>query len=281
MNTQKPKINLAELHNLKHLLRNHKLNTVCENAKCPNISDCFNKKRATFLIMGNVCTRNCKFCNIGSMNKEFLALDPKEPLNIANVSKKMKLKHVVITSVTRDDLEDEGASHFAKIIKELKDKIPDATIEVLTPDFNGKTALIDIVTKAKPNIFNHNLETVERLTPIIRDRAKYRQSLNVLKYIAQKNIITKSGIMLGLGESIEEIENTIKDLKSVNVQIITIGQYYAPSNKHFPVKKLYTSDEFKKIELMGKEIGIKHVYSGANVRSSYMAEETFDDLRNT
>ena len=276
--TNKPRINLAKLHELKSLLRKHELNTVCENAKCPNINDCFNKKRATFLIMGNICTRNCKFCNIGKTIQKPIKLDPNEPLNIANASKKMLLKHVVITSVTRDDLKDEGANHFAKTINELKKQMPQSTIEVLCPDFNNKKALLDIVINAKPDIFNHNLETVERLTPNIRDKAKYKQSLNVLKYIYEQKLITKSGIMLGLGETLEEIEKTIQDLKDVGVKIITIGQYYAPSNKHYPVKKLYTKDEFKEIELIGKKIGINYIYSNANVRSSYMAEEAFTAL---
>lgn len=259
---------------MKSLLKEAKIPTVCEEAKCPNRFICFEKKTATFLALGRYCTRKCSFCDI-AFSSTPSEPDKKEPKKIAALAKTLSLKHIVITMVTRDDLPDLGASHIAEIIEETKTQNPDAKIEVLTSDFQGKTALVDIILKAKPDIFNHNIETTRSLTPKIRCKATYTTSLNVLRYIKQKDssILVKSGFMVGLGETAEEIKNTIIDLKSVNCDIITIGQYLKPSNKCIDVKKYLSPDDFKKYEEFGRSIGVKHMLCDPFVRSSFNAEK--------
>lgn len=261
---------------VRSILKDKCLNTVCEAARCPNKAECYAKNTATFLIMGNICTRNCRFCNIAGGHP--VPLDTKEPQNIAFAIKELGLKYAVITSVTRDDLSDEGAEHFAKTILETKKLIPDIKIEVLTPDFSGRTELIDIVAKAAPDVFNHNIETVKELYPLARPMAKYERSLDFLKYVKQTypDITTKSGMMVGLGETPEQIEATFKDLAEF-CDIVTVGQYMRPSKLHLDVVKYYTEDDFSKIKKLAFECGIKKIIASGLVRSSYKAFETYSE----
>ncbi len=259
---------------VRELLKDLELNTVCASARCPNSCECYGKNRATFLIMGPNCSRSCTFCAVDKQRPAPLEKD--EPQRVAEAVKRLKLKHAVITSVTRDDLPDEGANHFKETILEIK-KLNNCTIEVLTPDFNGKKDLISIVADAGPDIFNHNIETIQRLYLTIRPEANYQQSLDVLNFVHSKykNILTKSGIMLGLGESIKEVIETIKNLADANVQILTIGQYLSPSTKHQKVMEYIHPDIFDEIGAKAKELGFKHVSSAPFVRSSYNAEDVF------
>jgi len=269
----KKKIRLSGLHEVKKILRGSGLNTVCEEARCPNIDECFSKKTATFMIMGDICTRACRFCNVTNGNPS--ALDKEEPQRLAETARSMGLRHVVVTSVTRDDLLDGGSEHFSKTILEVKKALPTVSIEVLTPDFKGDTACIDIVLKAKPDIFNHNIETVKSLSKEIRPQADYERSLFVLKYASSRGSVVKSGFMLGLGEEEEEIYQTMKHLKEAGVSILTVGQYFNPSGVSWPVKKYYDETFFNKLKEHGKALGFNYVFSGIYVRSSYMAEEVF------
>jgi lipoic acid synthetase len=258
------------------IIREEKLNTVCTEASCPNKGKCFAEGTATFLILGPNCTRNCKFCNIksGGVSPEDLT----EAERVAEAAYKMELSYVVITSVTRDDLEDKGAAAFARTIIAVRKKIPNARIEVLTPDFGGDKNLLKIVLDEKPDVFNHNIETVKRLTPLIRSGAVYQRSLSILKMAKEidHSIITKSGIIVGLGETKEEIIETIKDLAECGVQRLTIGQYLQPSREHYPVQKFYTPEEFDELKNEAVKIGIKWVLSAPFVRSSYMAQSEID-----
>ncbi|HGE69614.1 TPA: lipoyl synthase [Candidatus Poribacteria bacterium] len=256
------------------------LNTVCQSAVCPNIAECFAKGTATFMILGNICTRNCRFCAIESGKP--LPIDDDEPRRLALAVKEMGLKHVVITSVTRDDLPDGGASHFAKTINELHKNLSYATIEVLTPDFKGDESALSIVLKSKPDIFNHNVETVPRLYPKVRPMADYDRSLSVLEKAKKidPQIYTKSGIMIGLSETRSEISQVLKDLIAVGCDIITIGQYLSPSNLHVRIHEYISPEVFKDIEYEARELGFSYVASGPFVRSSFNAEEAFEFLRN-
>ena len=253
-------------------LRKNKLNTVCEEAKCPNRLECYSNKTATFLALGKDCTRACGFCDIDFAKKP-KAPEEDEPLRIAKSVKDLGLKHVVITMVARDDLPDQGASHIATIILTIRKENPNATIEVLTSDFSGNEKALDTVLNAKPEIFNHNIETVRRLSPRIRHKASYERTLSVLKYVKSqgKAPFLKSDIMVGLGESYSEVEETIFDLHQAGCQIITIGQYLQPNKNKLLVKSFVHPDEFKKYEAYGKKIGVKHLYAGPFVRSSYNA----------
>ncbi len=251
--------------------------TVCEEAHCPNIGECWSAGTATFMIMGETCTRGCKFCAVKS-SKNPSPLDPSEPLRLARAIKKLGLTYVVLTSIDRDDLEDQGAKHFAESIKLIREFNPNTRIEVLTPDFQGIVTLILTVANAMPDVFGHNLETVRRLTPKVRDRrATYDQSLKVLHLVKQTypNMITKSGLMVGLGETKEELVEAMEDLRAINVDILTIGQYLQPSQQHFPLKKYYTPYEFKELQQIGEQMGFKKVFAGPLVRSSYRAAEVF------
>ncbi|MCX6113098.1 MAG: lipoyl synthase [Proteobacteria bacterium] len=249
----KKKIRLSGLHEVKKILRGSGLHTVCEEARCPNIDECFSKKTATFMIMGDVCTRACRFCNV--THGKPMVLDKNEPIRIAEAASSMGLKHVVITSVTRDDILDGGAEHFYKTITETRKALPSVSIEVLTPDFKGNTECIDIVLKAKPDVFNHNIETVKRLSKDIRPQADYERSLSVLKHASSGGFIVKSGFMLGLGEENDEIYQTMKDLRDAGVSILTVGQYFNPSGKSWSVKKYYEEDFFNKLKDYGKMLG--------------------------
>ena len=263
---------------VRSILKNKCLNTVCEAARCPNKAECYAKNTATFLILGNICTRNCRFCNISGGEPK--PVDKQEPIKVAQAIKELDLKYAVITSVTRDDLPLQGADIFAQVISETRKHVPDIKIEVLTPDFEGIEDLIDIVTDAKPDVFNHNIETVKRLYPKARPLAQYKRSLEFLKHIKDrdKTMITKSGLMVGLGETFDELEQTFSDLKSVGCDIVTVGQYMQPSKKHLEVEKYYTQDDFKIIEELAHKAGIKQIIASGLVRSSYRAFETYETI---
>ena len=261
----------SRLHEVKAILRSRGLHTVCESARCPNIGECFSKPTATFMILGDVCTRTCGFCSIDKRAAPLL-VDPHEPLNIAITAKEMGLRHVVITSVSRDDLPDGGAGQFALTIKAIKDNISGILVEVLTPDFNGDDQALSIVLEARPDIFNHNLETVPSLYPKVRPQADYRRSLEVIKRAKRPGILTKSGIMVGLGESAGEVKALLEDLLAIGCDAVTIGQYLRPTRENLEVVEYVEPDVFKEYEEFGRAIGFRHVYSGPFVRSSYNAE---------
>lgn len=249
------------------------LNTVCKEAKCPNLGECYKKRTATFMIMGSQCTRNCRFCNV--TNGKPQNLDINEPENVAKAVKELGLSHAVITSVTRDDLEDCGASHFAKTIEAVKSLNPDTTVEVLIPDLKGIKENLDIVIKANPDVINHNVETVERLYDTVRPEAIYKRSIDVLKYVKEvaPHILTKTGIMVGLSESDEEVFKVMDDVLKVGCDIFTIGQYLRPSNKHIEVYEYVTPEKFEEYRVVGVEKGFKYIASSPLVRSSYNAQE--------
>jgi len=256
------------------LLDELKLHTVCESAKCPNHWECWEKGTATFMIAGDRCTRACGFCAVSTAKP--LALEADEPLRVAEATRRMKLKHVVITAVARDDLKDGGAEHFRQTIEAVRELNPEIVIEVLVPDFNERDASIENVLAANPHIFNHNLETVRRLTPEVRHRATYDRSLGVLAKVKAKRgdtIYTKSGIMLGLGEREEEISTAMQDLRAAKCDILTLGQYLQPSLKHLPVIEFVTPEKFAEYKVRAEEMGFVHVASGPMVRSSYHADE--------
>jgi lipoic acid synthetase len=257
----------------KALISDLRLHTVCEEAQCPNRWECWSSGTATFMIAGERCTRACGFCAVTTA-KPF-ALDPEEPQRVGEAVRRMKLKHVVITAVARDDVKDGGALHFAETIRAIRALDPAVAIEVLTPDFKGQDEPLQTVVDAKPDIFNHNIETVERLTPVVRSRAKYRLSLAVLKRVKEisPTMVTKSGIMLGLGETEPEILQAMDDLREQGTEVLTIGQYLRPSPQHLPVVDYVHPDKFKAYETMAYEKGFVHVSSGPLVRSSYHAGE--------
>lgn len=269
---KRPIIDTDKTRTVRRILKAKCLNTVCENARCPNKNECYTKNTATFLIMGNNCTRNCRYCNISCNRPE--QLDVEEPLHVAEAVKDLGLKYAVITSVTRDDLPDGGAEHFANCIYEIRKISPDTKIEILTPDFKGAKHSLDTIIKAHPDVFNHNIETVRRAFKTSRPQGDYDCSLEVLKYVKDNSdIITKSGLMIGLGETFEDIEETLIDLKNVGCDILTIGQYIQPSKSHLEVSKYYTPDEYDRLKLLAEKIGIKHYQIGPLVRSSYRASE--------
>lgn len=269
---KRPIINTDTTKNVRHILKNHCLNTVCENARCPNKNECYTKNTATFLIMGNNCTRNCRYCNISCAKPEPLNFD--EPIQVAQAVKDLGLKYSVITSVTRDDLPDGGAEHFANCIYEIRKISPTTKIEILTPDFKGDANALNTIINAHPNVFNHNIETVRELFKTARPQGDYQRSLNVLNYIkVNSDIPTKSGLMVGLGESFEQIEETLNDLKNVGCDMLTIGQYIQPSKEHLDVVKYYTLEEFEGLQKLAQKIGFKHYQINPLVRSSYMAAE--------
>ena len=263
----------------KELITKANLNTVCESASCPNIGECWDKGHATVMILGDVCTRKCGFCNIKSGAPS--DIDILEPYRLAKAISQLNLRHVVITSVDRDDLKDGGANQFVKSIYEIKKLCRNITIEVLTPDFQRKEGALAQIVNAKPDVFNHNLETISRLYKNVRRGASYNHSLNLLKKAKKlsSSIFTKSGIMVGLGEKIEEIETLLKDLRKADVDFVTIGQYMQPSKDHLPVIKYYTIEEFKKIENIAYNMGFLLVSSSPLTRSSYHADDDFHKLK--
>jgi lipoyl synthase len=254
---------------VKHVVAENQLNTICTSGNCPNIGECWNSGTATFMILGDICTRACKFCATKT-GKPFPP-DPDEPLRLAQSIKKMQLKHCVITSVDRDDLTDGGASFWAETIKQIKVMNPFTTIETLIPDFDGNTESLQMIIDAGPNVISHNIETVRRLTPVIRTKARYERSLTVLKYISEKGIIAKSGMMLGLGESEDEIIQAIRDLYKTGCKILTLGQYLQPGSGHMEVVKYITPERFNEFRLLSLEIGFSRVESNPLVRSSFHA----------
>ncbi|MBI5237651.1 MAG: lipoyl synthase [Deltaproteobacteria bacterium] len=256
---------------VKVLLRKRRLHTVCESARCPNIGECFSKPTATFMILGAVCTRRCGFCGVDKLAM-LSAVDPDEPRNIALTAKELSLKHVVITSVTRDDISDGGASQFALTIRAIKDTIPAISIEVLTPDFKGDLIALKLVLDARPDIFNHNLETVPSLYSVVRPQADYMRSLGVLEAARDSGVRTKSGIMAGLGETKEEVKTLLRDLFAVGCSAVTIGQYLRPTKESLDVREYVRPEVFDEYREYGLSIGLKYVYSGPFVRSSYNAE---------
>jgi len=256
---------------VNNIVKEHGLHTICSSGRCPNMSECWNKGTATFMISGEICTRSCKFCN--TLTGRPLPLDPSEPAKIAESIHLMNLKHAVVTSVDRDDLPDGGAYHWAATIEAIRKTNPDTTLEVLIPDFDGKTELLDIVIAQKPNIISHNLETVRRLTPSIRTKAKYDISLKVLSYIHSQGIIAKTGIMVGLGETEEEVLTLMDDALATGCSILTIGQYMQPSRKNIQVSEYITPAKFEEYKNTGLQKGFRIVESAPLVRSSYCAEK--------
>ena len=273
---RKPETRFESVTALQRDLRKRHLHTVCESARCPNIHECFHRGTATFMILGNLCTRGCGFCAVpkGSPEKSQFTLDPEEPLHVAEMAMKMDLRYVVITSVNRDDLADGGSAHFAEAVREVKRLLPAARVEALTPDFRGDTDAVARVLDAGPDVFNHNLETVQRLYARVRPQANYRQSLDVLAFARghRPDVLTKSGLMVGLGEQPGEVERLLGDLRGSDVDVATIGQYLQPARRNLKVAGYVTPEQFAAYRGFGLSIGFRMVFSGPFVRSSYMAE---------
>ena len=261
----------------KRIVESHCLHTICSSGRCPNMGECWGQGTATFMIGGNICTRSCKFCN--TQTGRPLPLDPQEPTHVAESVRLMKLSHAVVTSVDRDDLPDLGAAHWTRTIREIRRLNPDTTIEVLIPDFQGRRELVEQVIEACPDIISHNMETVRRISPLVRSAARYDTSLGVIHQIAASGITTKSGIMVGLGETPAEVEELMDDLRAVGCQIMTIGQYLQPSHRHYPVAEYVTPAQFKRYEETGLAKGFTQVESGPLVRSSYHAEKSLRHLK--
>lgn len=261
----------------KRIVESHCLHTICSSGRCPNMGECWGRGTATFMIGGNICTRSCKFCN--TQTGRPLPLDPQEPTHVAESVQLMKLSHAVVTSVDRDDLPDLGAAHWAQTIREIRRLNPETTIEVLIPDFQGRKDLVEQVIEARPDIISHNMETVRRISPLVRSAARYDTSLEVIRQIAASGITAKSGIMVGLGETPAEVEELMDDLRAAGCQIMTIGQYLQPSHRHYPVAAYVTPEQFKRYEETGLAKGFTQVESGPLVRSSYHAEKSLRYLK--
>ena len=261
----------------KRIVESHCLHTICSSGRCPNMGECWGRGTATFMIGGGICTRSCKFCNTPTGRP--LPLDPDEPAHVAESVRLMKLTHAVITSVDRDDLPDLGAAHWAHTIREVCRVNPDTTIEVLIPDFQGREELVAQVIEACPDILAHNMETIRRISPLVRSAARYETSLQVLRQIAGSGIKAKSGIMVGLGETPDEVEELMDDLLQAGCRIMTIGQYLQPSHRHYPVAEYVTPEQFKQYKEIGLRKGFDQVESGPLVRSSYHAEQSFRNLK--
>ncbi|MBM3784353.1 MAG: lipoyl synthase [Acidobacteria bacterium] len=264
------------VHLLKRELRQRQLHTVCESARCPNIHECFHRGAATFMILGNLCTRGCGFCSVpkGSPAKKEFVLDALEPAHVGDMARRMNLRYVVITSVNRDDLPDGGSQHWAETVRAVRKALPEAKIEVLTPDFCGDMDAVARVLDSGPDVFNHNMETIARLYKRVRPQADYRQSLDVLAFARKyrPDVLTKSGMMAGLGEDSTEVEELLRDLRGSGVHVATIGQYLQPSRRNLPVAEYVTPERFEAYRAYGMEIGFQMVFSGPFVRSSYMAD---------
>lgn len=269
--------NAPHYANVSHIVKDHALHTICASGRCPNQNECWSRGTATFMVMGDICTRGCKFC--ATTTGKPLPLNPKEPENVAESIHLMGLKHCVITSVDRDDLPDAGAEHWAKIVTAIREKNPDTTIELLIPDFDGREELIDRVINAKPDIIGHNIETCRSMTPKVRSKATYDTSLKVLKHIADKGMICKSGMMVGIGETDEEVIETMKDLRAAGCNIFTIGQYLRPTRAHYPVDRYVHPDTFEMYKQKGLEMGFDYIASAPMVRSSYLADKAISAVR--
>jgi lipoyl synthase len=279
---RKSRTNWSSLNRLKNGLRSKNLHTVCESARCPNIHECFHRGAATFMILGNYCTRGCGFCSVpkGNPSKRDMRLDPAEPANVARMAAEMNLKYVVITSVNRDDLDDGGSRHFAETVREVRAALPEARVEVLTPDFCGDLAAVARVLDAGPHVFNHNMETVPRLYARVRPQAAYQQSLDVLAFAKRSSgALVKSGFMVGLGESPEEVEALLRDLRASGTDVATIGQYLQPTRRNLKVAEYVEPAQFDAYRDYGLGLGFKAVFSGPLVRSSYMADEVSEEAR--
>ncbi len=270
----------ATVRGRMQLLSEFKVNTVCQQAKCPNLSSCFKNLQFTFMILGNICTRNCSFCAVAQSKKNTLNLDENEPYRISQMAKILNLKFAVITSVTRDDLSDGGAAQFVKTIELIHSIDKDIKIEVLIPDFSGNIASLKAVIDARPSILAHNIETAKRLYKTLRPKASYQASLDILKKTKEisSSLVTKSSLILGLGETEDEVIYTMEDLRCSQCDILTLGQYLAPSDKHYPVKEFISIEQFQRYRRIGLELGFKVVLSGPKVRSSYQAEEVLAEL---
>ena len=273
---RKPHTNFQSVQSLKNDLRRLKLHTVCESARCPNMHECFHRGAATFMILGNLCTRGCSFCSVpkGSPAKREFSLDADEPTNVAHMAQEMGLRYVVLTSVNRDDLDDGGSHHFAETVRHVREALPEARIEVLTPDFCGDLDAVARVLDAGPHVFNHNMETVERLYRKVRPQANYRQSLLVLEFAKKHRpeVLTKSGLMAGLGETEEEVQRVLDDLRASSTEVATIGQYLRPTRLNMEVAEYVPEERYERWRAYGLDIGFKMVFAGPFVRSSYMAE---------
>ena len=259
------------------IVREHSLHTICSSGRCPNKAECWSKRTATFMILGDICTRGCRFC--ATKTGIPLAPDASEPQKVAESVRLMGLRHVVVTSVTRDDLSDGGARHWAAVVEAIRKENPDATIELLIPDLDARADLIEIVAASKPDIIGHNIETVERLTPLVRARAKYRTSMRALEIISASGAVSKSGLMVGLGESDDEVLQTLRDLRDVGVEIVTLGQYLRPSLEHYPVAAYITPEKFEWYRTQALEMGFSYCASAPMVRSSYLADAALESVR--
>lgn len=260
---------------VQNSIREFKLNTVCEEAKCPNRTHCYARGTLTFQILGDTCTRSCGFC-AEKFGGPFGPIDPTEPSRVVEAARRLQLKHVVITSPARDDRDDDGAGQFAAVVRKFRDELPQVTVEILTPDFRAKPECLKMVFESRPDIFNHNIETVRRLTPKVRSKATYDRTLRVLFLAAQSGLMTKSGIMVGHGETREELVETFRDLRDVHCQMLTLGQYLPPSAHHLPVSRFYSPEEFDALRQEALQCGLVDVAAGPLVRSSYHADETIN-----
>ena len=267
----------ADSAEVEQIVEGRCLHTICSSGMCPNKAECWSRRTATFMILGDICTRNCRFC--ATTTGRPLPPDEQEPDKVAESVKQMGLKHVVITSVTRDDLDDHGAAIWARTVEAVRRENPESTIELLISDMDARPELLDVVLASRPDIVGHNIETVERLTPEVRSRAKYRTSLQTLKYIADSGAVTKSGLMLGLGESEEEILQTLRDLREAGVSIVTLGQYLRPTKEHYPVKAYITPEKFEEYRLAALDMGFSYCASAPLVRSSYLADAALDAVK--
>lgn len=267
----------AAFAGVQRIVREHNLHTICSSGKCPNQAECWSRRTATFMILGEVCTRSCRFCATRTGRPD--AVDENEPREVARSVKLMQLRHVVVTSVTRDDLPDGGAGHWAATVRAIREENPDATIELLIPDLDARPDLLDTVLASEPDIIGHNIETVERLTPEVRSRARYRTSLETLRYLHEQGAVTKSGLMVGLGESDEEVIETLADLRKVGVEIVTLGQYLRPTLEHYPVAAYITPEKFDWYRQQALAMGFGYCASAPLVRSSYLADAALEALK--
>lgn len=263
---------------VQQIVEKHALHTICSSGKCPNQAECWSRRTATFMILGEICTRGCRFC--ATQTGHPLVPDADEPRKIAESVSLMKLRYVVVTSVTRDDLPDGGAAHWAQTVRAIRSQNPDVVIELLIPDLDARPDLLDVVIASKPDIIGHNIETVERLTPVVRSRAKYNTSLETLRYLKSQGVATKSGLMVGLGENDDEVLQTLHDLRDVGVGIVTLGQYLRPTLEHYPVAAYITPEKFEDYWVQALEMGFGYCASAPLVRSSYRAEEAMQSLKN-
>ena len=267
----------GEWAEVRQIVEKHNLHTICSSGRCPNQAECWSRRTATFMILGDICTRGCRFC--ATKTGHPLPPDPEEPRQVAESVSLMKLRYVVVTSVTRDDLPDGGAAHWAATVEAIRAQNPDAVIELLIPDLDAKPDLLDTVIASKPDIIGHNIETVERLTPLVRSRARYRTSLENLRYLSSRGVVTKSGLMVGLGEEDGEVLQTLHDLREAGVRIVTLGQYLRPTLEHYPVAAYITPEKFEWYRLQALEMGFSYCASAPLVRSSYMAEEALRSVK--